>query len=391
MQLLNSLQTQWSYIPEHLQTSLHDIINQLQIDSKPSIKHPSYKPLELPESTISHFQQLPPDLQNKLLSLQLRNFLYGIYYNGSLKRALSPSVEATNVALNQNLENNTFFGVDISFYDRLHESNQSEGYFNHDWQVVREETDGSLAVHKGGLTLHIESDRNSLQSSLASTSLRHLQPQQPSVRVGNLVAVKLPKNLVQNGFYMAVANAGAPENNQELVRIYFNFSPDGAVAVMNSLTAQLNAISVAFKFKTLYNPSDYERYDSAVLYFDKSNYEAIHPVLERVYLEHQSHFSEEVPLFTKWLAPGLACAEEPTHKFSEQESFGTNRCQIVANALLDAWQQNNDTPHGRMASILQHFSLEEIELQRPYLNANSEDIYTPLQGYSNPIGFVNLL
>jgi hypothetical protein len=36
------------------------------------------------------------------------------------------------------------------------------------------------------------------------------------------------------------------------------------------------------------------------------------------------------------------------------------------------------SPKGRMASILQHFFMLEIDLKYPYLNANSEDIYSPL-------------
>lgn len=365
MQLLNSLPTQLSDIPDSLQTSLADIINRLEIQSQYSIKHPDYKPLELPQSAVSKIQELPSNLQSKLLNLQLCNFLYGIYYNGSLKTALAPDGEEKNLTLKQNLENNTFLGVDIAFYDRLHENNRSEGYFSDNWQIVKEETDGSLAVYKNGLTLHIE--RN-----------LHLQPQDQAVSVGNSVSIKMPKNLVQNGFYMAVANAGTAKNNQDLVRIYFNLTPDGAVAVMNSLTTQLNAIAIAFSFKVLYNPSDYGRYDSGVLYFDKTNYEAVHPILERVYAEHQSHFKEQVPLFTKFLAPGLACAEEPNQKFSDQESFGMNRCQIITNALLDAKENGNDTPAERMTSILQHFSRHEVDLKRPYLNYNSEDIYIPL-------------
>ncbi|MHC5828632.1 MAG: T3SS effector HopA1 family protein, partial [Nostoc sp.] len=132
-------------------------------------------------------------------------------------------------------------------------------------------------------------------------------------------------------------------------------------------------------FKALYNPSDYGRHDSAVLYFDKNNYEAVHPVLEKVYAEHQSHFLPEVPLFTKLIAPGLAIAEEPDQKFGEKESFGMNRCQIITNGLIEAWQQEDDSPEGRMASILAQFSALEIDLQRPYLNAKSDDIYPALK------------
>ncbi|WP_341526578.1 T3SS effector HopA1 family protein [Nostoc sp. UHCC 0302] len=366
MQLLDSLESQLPDVPVSLQTSLQDMVHQIQIESHYCIRHPDYKPLKLAESSVSRFQKLPLELQNKYLGLQLRNFLYGIYYNGSLKSDLASDAEGINLALNQNLENNTLMGVDLAFYDRLHESNKSEGYFTHDWVVVKEETDETLLIQKNGLTLHIQ--RNF-----------HLQPEDRSATVGKSVALKMPKNLVQNGFYMAVGNAASPQHHEAITRVYFNLTPDGAVAVMDSLTSQLNTLGISFSFKVLYNPSDYGRYDSGVLYFNKNSYEAVHSVLEKVYVKHQSHFKEQVPLFTKLIAPGLAIAEEPDRRFSDQESFGTNRCQIIANGLLDAWQQGNDTPSGRIASILQHFSLQKIELQRPYLNAKSDDIYTSLK------------
>lgn len=364
MQLLDSVQL--SDISESLQLSLQDIIHNVEIQSQYCIKHPDYKPLELPEASVSRFQKLSLDLQNKYLSQQLRSFLYGIYYNGSLKSVLASDAEISNLAVNQNLENNTFLGVDLAFYDRLHENNRGTGYWSYGWRVVKEEIDGALAVQRDGLTLYVE--RDALQIP---------------VSVGDLVGIKMPKNLVQSGFYMAVADAGAsqhhPKPDQTLVRVYFNLTPDGAVAVMDTLTTQLNAISLPFTFKALYNPSDYQRYDSAVLYFDKNEYERVYPILEMLYTEHQGHFQEQVPLFTKPIAPGLAIAEEPKHRFNENESFGTHRCQIVANGLLVAWQQGNNTPETKMTSILQQFSAFKVQLQRPYLNADSEDIYTTLR------------
>jgi len=119
----------------------------------------------------------------------------------------------------------------------------------------------------------------------------------------------------------------------------------------------------------LYNPSDYG-YDSGVLYFERSNYEAVRQVLQTVYAENRSHFQSEVPLFTKF-APGLALAEEPNQKFTAQESFW-DECTIITNGFLEG----DGSPEGLMASILQQFSLLGIKLQRPYLNADSEDIYT---------------
>jgi hypothetical protein len=362
MQLLDSLTIEFSDIPDSLQLALQDIVNHVEIDSRHCIKHPKYKTVDLPETVIANFQKLPLDIQSRHLSLELRNFLYSAYYNGSWENGITNDTEGTNSTLKQTLENNSLFGVDLAFHDRLHTSNKGTGYWSHDWLIIKEETDGSLAVHKNGLTLHIE--RN-----------LHLRPEDQAANIGNSIAIKMPKNLMQSAFYMAVSNTGN-QGYQDIVRIYFNLTPEGAVAVMDNLTTQLNAISVPFSFKALFNPSDYKRYDSAVLYFNKHKYPDVQPILERVYTENQSYFYQQTPLFTKLLAPGLACAEEPDHKFGEQESFGTNRCQIIAHGLLNAWQQGNDTPANRIESILKHFALHKIDLQRPYLNTNSEDIYT---------------
>ncbi|MDZ8065170.1 MAG: T3SS effector HopA1 family protein [Nostoc sp. DedQUE08] len=372
MQLLDSLQSQLlTSAPDQVLDSLEDIANNVQIQSNFCITHPAYKPFEIPAEVVTRFQRIPLELQNKYLSLQLQSFLYGIYYNGSMQAALAADASSDNLALHQNLENNTFLGVDLEFYDRLHKSNTGEGYFDPGWSVLRQESDGSLAVTKGGLTLHIERDR-------------HLQLTEQSASVGNIVAIRMPRNLVQNGFYMAVSDAG-PDTYPQTVRVYFNLTPEGAIAVMESLTRQLNQIKIPFTFKVLYNPSDYGRYDSGVLYFEKSNYEAIRQVLKNVYAEKRclrraspTHFRTEVPLFTKLLAPGLALAEEPDCKFAAVESFGMNRCQIVANGLLEARATGDESPQSRMAAIHQHFSLLGIDWQHSYLNANSLDIYTPL-------------
>jgi HopA1 effector protein family len=346
--------------------ALEDIVNNLQIQDNFCISHPSYKLLELPSEVVERLNAMPPDLQQKYVNSQLRSFLYGIHYNGSLKASLSP--ESDTVVNSQNLENNTFLGMDLDFYDQINNSNTGRGYFDEDWLVLREEEDGAIAVSKGGLTVHIRRDL-------------HLESTDDQISVGDLISIRLPKNLLQSGFYMAVSDAGthSPQSfHSQLVRIYWSLSPEGAIAVMKSLTQKLNAINLPFTFKVLYNPSDYQRHDSGVLYFDNHHYEAVYPILQSLYAEHQGHFLAEIPLFTKLLAPGLALAEEPNQRFSPAESFGLNRCQIIANGLLLAHEREDKSPEGRMSLILDQFSLLGIDIQKPYLNAESIDIYPSL-------------
>ena len=348
-------------IDNFLLNTIKDIAQHVEIKSNLCIVHPDYKSLELPKEVVERVKKLPDRIQRKHLSLQLRSFLYGIYYNGSMKTALADKSSEQNI-LPLDIENNTVFGMDLEFYNRLHDANSGTGHFDPSWLILKQENDNSLIVNKGGLKLHIERDS-------------HLKPTEQSAAVGNLVAIRLPKNFVQNGFYMAVSNAGQ-SRSKNVVRIYFNLTSEGAVAMMSNLTQQFNDSDLPFSFKALYNPNEYERYDSGVLYFGKEDYRKVKNILQTVYQHNRSFFKPEIPLFTKHLAPGMGLAEEPNINFSHPESFGMNRCQIVANGLLAAYKQGDNSLEARMNAIYQQFSLLDIDLNHPYLNARSENVYS---------------
>lgn len=362
MQLLD---TQSANKPCSLLDTLKDICQKVELTSNFSILHPEYKPFELPEEIVKRISNLPEEMQNNYWSLQLRGFLYGIYYSGSLRETLALDTE--NKDIPQNLENNTFLGVDLEFYEQIHDSNHGQGYYDPGWIVIKQEDENSLRVSKGELKLYIEKEK-------------HLQPEEREAKVGDTVSILMPKNVVQNGFYMAISNAGShsqgtADTPPEIVRVYWNLIPDGVINVMEAITKELNNLSLPFTFKVLYNPGDYTRFDSGVLYFDKCNYQAFQPVLEKIYTANQSYFKPEIPLFTKRLAPGLGLAEEPNIRFTEVESFGMNRCQIIANGLLKAINQGKNSSEDKLNAILEQFSSLNLDWERAYLNANSEDIY----------------
>jgi hypothetical protein len=293
-----------------LLTTLEDIATNVHIQDGFCICHPNYKPLELPSEAVERLNEMPSALQQKYLSSQLRSFLYGIYYNGSLKATLAP--ESEQAFDPQGLENNTFLGVDLEFYEQIHAANSGSGYFDDGWVVLREEVDGAIAVTKNGLTVHIERDR-------------HLKSADEEIVVGGSLAIRLPKNLMQNGFYVAVSDAGTHSHQilgTQLIRIYWNLNPEGALAVMGCLTQKLNDLNVPFAFKVLYNPSDYNRHDAGVLYFDDCHYDSVHSVLRSIHSEHQSHFRPETPLFTKHLAPDWALLKNPLKNLQHQKVLG---------------------------------------------------------------------
>ncbi|MBK1990426.1 hypothetical protein A0J48_023360 [Sphaerospermopsis aphanizomenoides BCCUSP55] len=350
--------------------TLFDIAANIQIEPNFCIQHPNYQPFALPTTVANRFKKNSPDLQHKYLALLLRNFLHGIYYNGSLQTVLSVNAEQDNYSPQKTLDQSSNVGIDWDFYEQLHQHNHGNGHYDCNWEVLRLEPDGSLAVTKNDLTLYVEPEC-------------YLKASKKSVQVGDLIAIWMPKNRLQNGRYVAVSNLGQEhqstgENNLEVGRIYFHVSPLGAIALMDTLTQHFNTANIPFSFEVLYNPLTYGRYDAGVLHFERKDYPVIHRILQVVYKQHQSYFQPEIPLFTKFLAPGLSLAEAPNQKFAPEESFGMNRCQIVANALLEAWEKGKNAIEERMRIIDQHFAQHLIDVQRPYLNPSSEDIYMPL-------------
>ncbi|MBD2139212.1 hypothetical protein H6F32_16915 [Anabaena sp. FACHB-1237] len=356
-----------NYTTEKTFNSLLDIASNIQIEPNFCIYHPQYQPFTIPSNLANRFQQNPSSLQQKYLNLLLRNFLHGIYYNGALKTILSASNQHQ---AKFNFDIHSSLGVDTEFYQKLHNHNHGIGHYEPQWQVLRIEPDGSMAVTKNGLTLYIEPEC-------------HLRNRKNPAKVGELIAIWMPKNRLQNGYYIAVSNVGKAQESIEnsdlgLGRIYFNFNPQGAISVMDKITKTLNKYTIPFSFQVLYNPNVYGRYDAGVLYFERENYPEIREILQVIYHENQQYFKPEIPLFTKYLAPGLGLAEEPHQKFAPQESFGVNRCQIMANALLESWEKGKNAIEEKMIIIQQHFQQHFIDLQHPYLNPDSVDIYHPL-------------
>jgi hypothetical protein len=346
-----------------LLTALEDMVSNIQIESNFCIRHPNYPPLTVPQELAARLQSIPPALQQKYLTIRLRDFIYRIYYNGSLQRSTyGRNGNFPHLGAQKN--------VDWQFEEQLHSRNHGTGYFDPGWQVLREEPDGSLAVNKGGLTLHIERDR-------------HLHPTEASATQSNFVAVWLPPNRLRNGFYLAISNYGQEQGGTlssdiKVTQIFFNITAAGAPVLMDNLTRELNDIAIPFTFKILCNPLGYGRYDAGVLYFESRDYVAVRQVMREIYSAHYGYFQPPVPLFTKFLAPGLGLAEQPAEKLPYQRNFGIHRCQIIANGLIEAWQRGFNSPPERMAAIEQSFYSLGIDLQRPYLNPNSEDIYYPI-------------
>ena len=157
---------------------LKAVVNAVEIDRDFTIHHPDYLPLTILPELRSRFQQLSTELQTKYVIDRLRNYLYDIYFDRSLL-----NLQATEAAerVISSVKTQIIDGVDIDFYQRLQQSNTSQGYRDLNWQIIGETEDRELIVVKDGLHLHISRQQ-------------HLPPEFKQANIGETTSIYLPQD-----------------------------------------------------------------------------------------------------------------------------------------------------------------------------------------------------
>jgi hypothetical protein len=246
------------------------------------------------------------------------------------------------------------------FVQALSAANCGMGCREDGWAVCKIENE-EIVAQKNGLQLRVPSDQCS-------------PPEGSTIVPGMLVRVQLPKEFLQMspGFYVALGNEQlTPDSASQVVRLYWNLTSGAAVPFTRVTTSLLNNISLPFHLKLLRNPDLYTRCDAAVLYILRKDYQAVVEVLSKIYAAVSSELRQGTPAFTKILAPGLALAESP----ASTQSFGEHRCTLLANAMVLAYEQGSKSMSDRMAAVVEGFRLAQLNLEAPFLNPNSSDIY----------------
>lgn len=340
-----------------LEQTLTDIAQNIEIQDDFTIIHPQYDPLELPAAIQERFRQMPESVREQYLQVKLQTLIHNHYHNCS----------PTNQEI-EKIENQAIKWSKSEFYHQLRTNNHCDGHFEPGWLIVGKTEEGFLQVRQNDLTLHIRSER-------------HLLADQQNAEVGDIVAVKMPPQSVEPGFYIAIGTNGSINDlpsDRTIVDVYCHVNSQGALALMNLLTVKLNEIKIPFHFKVLYDPHAYQWCDAAILSFARDDYSQIQPILAEIYGETQSYFQSEIPLFTKYLADGLGLAERPLSDHLLPVTFALYGFQIIAQGLITAWKANQQTPEAKLQHICDRFAEAEISLSQPYLNLDSEDIYRPL-------------
>ena len=251
------------------------------------------------------------------------------------------------------------------FVDNLSRANSGTGTWDPGWVVTAVEDDGTLVVHKhpDDLTLW--------------ASPRQFRPAGGTAGVGSVGRLSLGKELraMLPGFYTILGDADQPDGYAQLpadmVRLYWHLTSHAAPLWIRELTRSFNTAGVAFRAKVQSSPAAYFRADAGVLYVARTDLKAVMALLPQLYQAVSSHLRPTTPMFTKRLAPGLAVAEDP----GDGRSFGQHRCELVAEGLSRAFQDDRTEFNDLVDSIAWRFAEDGLILTRPWLNAGSRVRY----------------
>lgn len=243
-----------------------------------------------------------------------------------------------------------------AFIDSLSRANHGTGSREAGWTVVGTEDDGRLVVQRHGLSLWVRPEEVSDGGDGPDAE----------------VSVRMPPELLRlsPGFYMALGNEDLGDEGAP-VRHYWHLSSRGGEALVAAGTRLFNEAGLPFRLKVLIDPDLYTRCDAGVLYTPKRLRAEVAELLPAVRAAVAEHLRPGTPALTKPLGKGLGVAEEPPGG----DSFGMDRCGLLAEAMVRAFELGRGTGEERLALVEEIFEERDVDFDRPYLNAGSADDY----------------
>jgi hypothetical protein len=329
---------------------IKQIVENIKIDwDDYSIKHVSWNIQEkLDKKITSVIKEQSQETQIVFFTSFVKDFLYTAYY-GTWFYSIQTKSYSRIEPFKHGVE------IDWDFYNQLSKNNYSDGWWNPGFKIIGNDNN-NLILDKKNVLIHSTPD---LVNSITN-------------QIGEMVCVYTPSSRIMYEYYTVFGNQVSAYDENSPVFIYFSIQPNVALDFVSTLTSKFNYHEVPFCFYTFYNPRNYGRYDSGVLRISKSDFTFTHNILKDLYGQNQKSFYDRNPAFTKILAPGINLAEKPDIEFSFLEGFGMNRCYILAKALISASVNNIDI---NINYIVEFFLKYDVDLNTPYLNLNSDDIY----------------
>jgi hypothetical protein len=249
--------------------------------------------------------------------------------------------------------------TDTTFAAKLRAANAGRERWDRGWIIQQFGHNGQAFVRKG--------DR---ERAVMPGAFIFDGPPGMAAQIGSQISIRTPCEALdaQPGYYFAFGETLDELADQlSLTRLYFHCPARSAASLVAELTGALNRFQTPFQLKTPAAPALYGRTDAAVLYVAQRYF----PIAGRIVSQAREkiRLDAPTPLFTKSLWPGIGAAVEP----GSGESFGSHRCRLAAEGIVNAWRHGEQAVDARLAAIGRRFRDEGLDFERPWLGPNGRD------------------
>jgi hypothetical protein len=245
----------------------------------------------------------------------------------------------------------------------LSAANQSHNRWIEGWRIEQVLASGAIIATRAAHRVEAK------PGEYALTFTRDLRP-----RPGMAATLFFPREslTLQQHVYYAFGDA-LPDDDAALpARIYFHAPVDVLPPLYERLTRELNALAIPFTMKSMLASHERDRRDGTVLYVPRAYASSVEKVIASLPSTITDHFSPEIPLFAKRLAPGIAIAETP----GGSESFGMHRCRLLAEGILDARHDGHEDEHSRSRAVERRFRMACVDWREPHRNGAPRIVLT---------------
>ena len=367
-----SFSSQSPKLPEssNFQQRLSDAIAKIKITDDLSIIYPDYPTLSAPIHHHRYLQQITEAERDRYLIHKLQRYLYNIF----MERVVLPEQTLAKDELGETTQavNCGDRWYETEFYQQLVRSNHGRGYSDPNWSIVYQ-SEAYWQVTKNGLTINIDPKQHLIEPATA-------------LKLGDTTSIKLPPNLIDHGYYIAVGDAGSVSDRrstpqQTILQLYFNVDASTALKLLDSLTQQLNILKISFDFRLSYREADFPNPDAAILEFCDRDWLQLQPIVKKIHLDYCRGFKSQIPFFCRMITSGIGLAEKPFLETDELYiNLGDRYCQLVAQAIVTMLKIGKTEEVEKVKIVLQNLSQQQ-ELAKLYLNPGSKASYENASSY----------
>jgi hypothetical protein len=241
---------------------------------------------------------------------------------------------------------------DWQFLNSLDAANNSRGSQSADWEVVEEKENGGL-LRRDGIYLRAKSKEYRIDPDTGKA------------------IVLFPNYSMDVETYMAIGEAGIPSTPHRC-HLYWHVDAAESISLTQSICQEFNRAAIPFQWRVQSHPDRLGLPASSILTLDRDRWQQLAALLPKLLTCLKAGVPRRIPLLTKPIAAGVGLAEVPNDAEESANAFILARYPLIAAGLAETI----DLPSSRRwQAIAAQFKEAGLNLDRPYLNANSTDSY----------------